>query len=256
MKRHLLLLATLALPALAAAGPATSFADAAKRHRSGDTAAAMAFWVPLAQQGDANAAFNLGTIHQYGDGVAKNPAEALKWYRIAAERGDREAQSQRTPCQTVDTPSAMTNSAAPLSSQPRVRRRACRRGRRPRASRAGCRRRRPASAGRLRHRWRGRRLDRHGHGHRAGHQAVDRAADDRAGTRAACEVASMNWRRSQAIGAKPSELRHRRDAEEVEAEQDDEQRRRRSAAALQLAEGRPVCTRTVPSSAATRPIRA
>ena len=94
MKRHLLLLATLALPALAAAGPATSFADAAKRHRSGATAAAMAFWVPLAQQGDANAAFNLGTIHQYGDGVAKNPAEALKWYRIAAERGDREAQSR------------------------------------------------------------------------------------------------------------------------------------------------------------------
>lgn len=94
MKRHLLLLATLALPALAAAGPATSFADAAKRHRAGDTAAAMAFWVPLAQQGDANAAFNLGTIHQHGDGVAKDPAEALKWYRIAAERGDREAQSR------------------------------------------------------------------------------------------------------------------------------------------------------------------
>jgi TPR repeat protein len=94
MKRHLLLLAALALPVLAAAGPATSFADAAKRHRAGDTAAAMAFWVPLAQKGDANAAFNLGTIHQYGDGVAKNPAEALKWYRIAAERGDRESQSR------------------------------------------------------------------------------------------------------------------------------------------------------------------
>jgi TPR repeat protein len=94
MKRHLLLLAALALPALAAAGPATSFADAAKRHRAGDTAAAMAFWVPLAQKGDTNAAFNLGTIHQYGDGVAQNPAEALKWYRIAAERGDRESQSR------------------------------------------------------------------------------------------------------------------------------------------------------------------
>jgi TPR repeat protein len=98
MKRHLLLLATLALPALAAAGPATSFADAAKRHRAGDTAAAMAFWVPLAQQGDANAAFNLAVIHQHGDGVAKNPAEALKWYRIAAERATAPRSRAWAPC--------------------------------------------------------------------------------------------------------------------------------------------------------------
>ena len=60
MKRHLLLLAAIALPTLsAAADPATSFADAAKRHRAGDTAAAMGFWAPLARQGDANAAYNL-----------------------------------------------------------------------------------------------------------------------------------------------------------------------------------------------------
>ncbi len=95
MKRHLLLLAAISLPTLsAAADSANSFADAAKRHRTGDTAAAMAFWTPLAQKGDANAAFNLGTIYQHGDGVAKNPAAALKWYRIAAEKGDREAQSR------------------------------------------------------------------------------------------------------------------------------------------------------------------
>lgn len=94
MKRRLLLLAAIASPTLSAAAPSASFADAAKRHRAGDTAAAMAFWVPLAQKGDANAAFNLGTIHQHGDGVARNPTEALKWYRIAAEKGDRESQSR------------------------------------------------------------------------------------------------------------------------------------------------------------------
>jgi hypothetical protein len=49
MKRHLLLLAalTLSIPAVAA-DPAASFADAARRHRAGDTAAAIAFWTPLA----------------------------------------------------------------------------------------------------------------------------------------------------------------------------------------------------------------
>jgi TPR repeat protein len=95
MKRHLLLLATLALPTLTqAADPAASFADAAKRHRAGDTAAAVAFWQPLAQKGDPNAAYNLAVIHEHGDGVAKNLPEALKWYRIAAEKGDRASQSR------------------------------------------------------------------------------------------------------------------------------------------------------------------
>ena len=95
MKRHLLLLAalTLSIPAFAA-DPAASFADAARRHRAGDTAAAIAFWTPLAQKGDANAAYNLAVIHEHGDGVTKNLAEALKWYRIAAEKGDRASQSR------------------------------------------------------------------------------------------------------------------------------------------------------------------
>lgn len=95
MKRHLLLLATIAMPALsAAAGPATSFADAARLHRAGDTVSAIGFWQPLAQKGDANAAYNLAVIHEHGDGVAKNLPEAFKWYRIAAEEGDRASQSR------------------------------------------------------------------------------------------------------------------------------------------------------------------
>lgn len=76
------------------AAESTATRDAAKLHRAGNTAAAIAIWQPLASQGDVNAAFNLGTIHQHGDGVAKDPGQALKWYRIAAERGDRESQSR------------------------------------------------------------------------------------------------------------------------------------------------------------------
>lgn len=88
----LLFAACAVLPAHATDG--APFRDAAKLHRAGDTSTAIAIWQPLASKGDVNAAFNLGTIHQHGDGVAKNPAEALKWYRIAAERGDRESQSR------------------------------------------------------------------------------------------------------------------------------------------------------------------
>jgi hypothetical protein len=95
MKRQLLLLAALALPTLsAAADPASSFADAARRHRAGDTAVAVAFWAPLAQKGDANAAYNMAVIHEHSDGVAMSLPEALKWYRIAAEKGDRASQSR------------------------------------------------------------------------------------------------------------------------------------------------------------------
>jgi len=89
----LLVAAAVGFPASVAAQPADG-PQAAKLHRAGNTAAAMAFWVPLAKAGDVNAAYNLAVIHDYGDGVAKNQAEALKWYRIAAERGDRVSQSR------------------------------------------------------------------------------------------------------------------------------------------------------------------
>jgi hypothetical protein len=94
MKRHLLLLAALTLPTLSAAGPATSFADAAKRHRAGDTAAAMAFWAPLAQKGDANAAYNLArdprTRRRRGEESCRSP-EVVPHRRRA---GDRASQSR------------------------------------------------------------------------------------------------------------------------------------------------------------------
>ena len=89
----LLLIAAFILPVRAADRPA-SFPEAAKLHRAGETAAAMAIWLPLAKGGDVNAAYNLAVIHQYGDGVPKNLPEALKWYRVAAEKGDHESQSR------------------------------------------------------------------------------------------------------------------------------------------------------------------
>ena len=40
-----------------------------------------------AEQGDAKAQFVLAGLYTFGDGVAKDDAEAARWYRKAAERG-------------------------------------------------------------------------------------------------------------------------------------------------------------------------
>ena len=68
--------------------------QAAKLHKSGDTTSAVSIWKKWAQQGDVDAAYNLAVIHQHADGVAYDPAAALRWYRIAAERGDKVSRIQ------------------------------------------------------------------------------------------------------------------------------------------------------------------
>ena len=46
----------------------------------------------LAEQGDAQAQFALGTMYRDGQGVALDYAEALRWWRKAAELGAIDAQ--------------------------------------------------------------------------------------------------------------------------------------------------------------------
>lgn len=46
-----------------------------------------------AEQGDADAQFNLGLMYNNGIGVPKGSTEAVKWYRKAAEQGNARAQS-------------------------------------------------------------------------------------------------------------------------------------------------------------------
>ena len=45
-----------------------------------------------AEQGDAEAQFNLGLKYDRGEGIAQDYAEAARWYRMAAEQGDVDAQ--------------------------------------------------------------------------------------------------------------------------------------------------------------------
>ena len=46
-----------------------------------------------AKQGAAYAQFNLGVMYDNGDGIPENDAEAVKWYRKAADQGHAKAQS-------------------------------------------------------------------------------------------------------------------------------------------------------------------
>jgi TPR repeat protein len=50
-------------------------------------------WYKLAaEQGDADAQYNLGVMYAEGKGVPQDYKTAVKWYRLAAEQGDADAQ--------------------------------------------------------------------------------------------------------------------------------------------------------------------
>ena len=54
-----------------------------------------------AEQGDAEAQYNLGCCYDTGDGVAQDYKEAVRWYRLAAEQGHAEAQFTLGLCYDV-----------------------------------------------------------------------------------------------------------------------------------------------------------
>jgi TPR repeat protein len=72
---------------------AQDFQKGLEAYESGDYAAALQEWKPLAEQGDATAQNNLGVMYENGDGVPQDDAEAVNWFRLAAEQGLADAQS-------------------------------------------------------------------------------------------------------------------------------------------------------------------
>jgi hypothetical protein len=58
-----------------------------------DYAGAVAIWRPLAQQGDPEAAFNLGQAYRLGRGVPLDLGAAQMWYQRAADKGSVDAQT-------------------------------------------------------------------------------------------------------------------------------------------------------------------
>ena len=80
MRRLLLglLIGAMALPAAA-----QSVRAGIEAWQKGDTGAAVAIWRPLADKGDADAAFNLGQAYRLGKGVALDLAQAQGWLERA-----------------------------------------------------------------------------------------------------------------------------------------------------------------------------
>jgi uncharacterized protein len=72
----------LAVPAAAA-----ELDEAVAAAHRGEYAAALKRLSPLAAKGDARAQFDIGFMHAYGWGVQRDPADAIEWYRKAAEQG-------------------------------------------------------------------------------------------------------------------------------------------------------------------------
>lgn len=88
MKRLLLI----ALFLVASAARAAPIDDAAAANARGDYAAELRITRPLAEKGEAWAQYFLGFSYRNGEGVPKNDAEAVKWYRLAAAQGHAKAQ--------------------------------------------------------------------------------------------------------------------------------------------------------------------
>jgi TPR repeat protein len=58
-----------------------------------DPTEAVKWYRVAASKGCVSAEYNLGGMYRYGQGVTKDPSEAVKWYRKAAEQGNASAQS-------------------------------------------------------------------------------------------------------------------------------------------------------------------
>jgi TPR repeat protein len=88
----------------------------------GDYATALKEFLPLAQQGDVKAQFNMGILYEKGHGVPQDFQEAFRWYYLAAAQGDASTQNvlgmlyeygQGVP---QDYPQARRNKAMPTPS--------------------------------------------------------------------------------------------------------------------------------------------
>ena len=79
-----LVLAVLAAPAVARA----DFAAGQKAYEAGDFRIAMQEWLPLAEAGDAEAAFKFGLLYRDGLGVEVDPEAAKRWLLAAGESKD------------------------------------------------------------------------------------------------------------------------------------------------------------------------
>jgi len=68
------------------------FDEAVAAYDRGEFTAAYEEFKSLAEQGDADAQWNLGMMYYNGQGVEQDSVEAVKWFQKSAEQGDADSQ--------------------------------------------------------------------------------------------------------------------------------------------------------------------
>ena len=84
---------TLWLASLATPLPAQSVGAGIDAWQKADYGTAVSIWRPLAEQGDADAQFNLGQAYRLGRGVPIDLGAAQIWFERAATKGHTDAQT-------------------------------------------------------------------------------------------------------------------------------------------------------------------
>jgi hypothetical protein len=85
--------AVLGCALLIAPAAKADFMQGVRAYEAGDHKAAYDAWLPLANRGDVAAMRNIGHLYRWGQGVEKDIAQAIHWYRMAAEKGFSRAQA-------------------------------------------------------------------------------------------------------------------------------------------------------------------
>jgi localization factor PodJL len=81
-----------------------------------DYGAARQWYLRAAAYGLADSQFNLGILAEHGLGMKKDPAEAYKWFALAAASGDAEATKRRDAVKAEIEGSALANAEASVQS--------------------------------------------------------------------------------------------------------------------------------------------
>lgn len=89
-KMYQIFVMVLAVLLSAGAAGAQDFDAGVEAYERGDYAAALKEWHPLAEAGDADSQMSLGLVY---DVLLQDDAEAVRWYRLAAEQGYPAAQT-------------------------------------------------------------------------------------------------------------------------------------------------------------------
>lgn len=61
-------------------------------YQRGHYASAIHEWRTAAERGDGRSQFALGMMFERGEGIGEDKKEAYKWYRLAADNGESDAQ--------------------------------------------------------------------------------------------------------------------------------------------------------------------